>query len=191
MTGGGGPCSVPWEQLVDYLLGELPPAEEEHVEEHLFTCSTCAERLEAVTRIERSVAEVARHAEVGASVSRGFLARALADGLTLREYRIPAGDMVRCTAGPEDLVVVRLAADLAGTTDLQLDVLFRDLESGEAAPAVTRPVVADRELGEIILVFPGSVVRTYPRSRWLLTVHGDSSEGHREVGTFVMDHTPV
>lgn len=191
MTGDTAGCGFSPDRLVDYLLGELQGAEEARLEEHLFTCSVCAARLDAVARIGESVAEVVRHAGVAASVNRRFLARALADGLSLREYRIPAGERAHCTAGPEDLVVVRLAADLGDATDLEVDVRFENLESGDVAPSVTRPVFADRDLGEVILVFPGEVVRAYPRSVWTLTVHGDSPDGSVEVGPFVMDHTPA
>jgi len=156
------------------LLGDLPGAEEERLEEHLFACSFCAARIESMERIGRSILEVVRRSRVAANVNGAFAEQALRDGLTLREYRIPAGETVACTAGPEDLVVVRLAADFTGATSLRLDVSFHDLESGRTAPTASREVVADRLLGEVVLIFPGEVVRTYPRSTWTLRVQGES-----------------
>lgn len=190
MTRSGGSCGTELAQLVDYLLGELPAAEVEALEEHLFECAECAARIESIERIGTSIADVVRHAGVGANVNGAFLARAAHDGLTLREYRIPAGETVSCTAGPEDLVVVRLAGELAGARGLELGVAFHDLESGETSPVETRPVLADHELGEIVLVFPGEVVRGYPRSRWTLRVYGEAPSGRVDLGRFVMDHTP-
>lgn len=190
MTKSGEACAGELGLLIDYLLGELPPGEEQRLEAHLFECPVCAARAESIERIGASIGDLVRHAGVGASVNGAFLERAIQDGLTLREYRIPAGETVSCTAGPEDLVVVRLEAEYGGSTELELDVAFHDLESGETAPVQTRPVVADHELGEIVLVFPGEVVRSYPRSRWTLRVHGSAPSGRTDLGQFVMDHMP-
>lgn len=190
MTPTGRSCTRELSELVDYLLGELPAVEAERLEEHVFECRECAARIDSIDRIGASIADVVRHAGVGACVNDTFVERAAGDGLTIREYRIPAGESVRCSAGPEDLVVVRLASDFGSATDLELDVSFHDLESGETAPVETRPVVADRDLGEVVLVFPGEVVRGYPRSRWTLRVHSGAPSERSELGQFVMDHTP-
>lgn len=186
------PCAQPVElgELVDYLLGELEQSAARVVEEHIFECGSCADRLQSVHRIGESIADAVRHAEVGANVNDAVVARALRDGLSVREYRIAPGEAVPCTAGPEDLVAVRLSGDFEGISELTMDTAVLDLESEQLAPTVSRPVLADRDGGEIVLLFPGDVVRSYRRSRWTMTVHGESASGRREIGTFVMDHTP-
>jgi anti-sigma factor RsiW len=184
------PCEIEPDRLVDYLLGELPAGEAERLEGHFFECAACAAKIESIERIGTTIADVTRHASVGANVNGAFVDRAARDGLTLREYRIPAGETVACAAGPEDLVVIRLAANFGGATDLSLDVTFHDLENDETSPAVTRQIVADRDLSEVVLVFPGELVRTYPRSRWTLRVGGELPSGRAEFGPFIMDHTP-
>jgi hypothetical protein len=185
-----GGCDVEISRLVDYLLGELPQADVERLEEHLFECPVCARRIESIERLGLAVADAVRHAAVGANVNAAFVERAARDGLTLREYRIRSGQIVPCEAGPEDLVVVRLAADYGDATDLSLDVTFENLESGETSTPATRRIAADRDCGEVVLVFPGEVVRAYPRSRWTISVHGERPSGTAEFGPFVMDHTP-
>jgi anti-sigma factor RsiW len=184
------PHSIELGNLVDYLLDELEPAEAERVEDHVFECSSCAKRLESIYRIADAVADAVRHGEVGGTVNDAVVTRATEEGLTVREYRIAPGETVPCAAGPEDLVAVRLSGDFAGFGELTLDTDFLDLETDQQAPTVSRPVLADRDRGEVVLLFPGSLVRTFPRSRWTLTVRGESEEGPRTVGTFVMDHTP-
>jgi len=176
--------------LADYLLGELPAEEERRLEEHLFSCEACTEALEDAHRIGAAVAAAARRGEVGAAVNAAYLERAARDGLTLRQYRIAEGETVLCKAGPEDLVVVRLAGAFGGADELDVEVRFEDLEGGTAAPPFTRTVVADRQLDEIVMVFPGEVVRAYPRSLWTMTVRSEDAGGRRELGPFVMDHTP-
>lgn len=183
-------CDVGLDRLVDYLLDELPSEDAEALEEHLFLCSRCAARAESIDRLAAGVAEAARHAVISAVVAEPVVARARADGLTMREYRIPDGGFVACSAGPEDLTVVRLAADYRGAADLELEVVLHDLKSGATAPPMLRPVVADLDRGEVVLVFPGAVVRGYPRSRWSLRVLAASPAGPSELGRFEMDHTP-
>lgn len=190
MTDNQKPCALTLGPLVDYLLGELAEEEAERLETHFFECAACAGKIASIELIGHAVADVARHAAVGANVNAAFLERAARDGLTMREYRIPAGETVACTAGPEDLVVVRLAADFGEASDLNLVVTFHDLDSGEVLAPVSRRVSPDRQLGEVILVFPGELVRGYPRSRWSLAVSGELPAGRAEFGSFVMDHTP-
>lgn len=183
-------CPVDLDELVGYLLGDLAPAAAEALEEHLFECDRCARRLESIDRVRRAVSDAVLRGAVGGSVNGAFMARAARDGLSVREYRIPEGDTVDCTAGPEDLVVVRLAARLSGVANLRLDGTFQDLELQESSPLPVRDVVADADLEEVVLVFPGELVRTYPRSRWTLRLRGETSGGPAEIGPFVMDHTP-
>ena len=198
----GPDCPIGFDDLLAYLVDDLTEAELGPIEDHLFECARCGRRLESIDRVRRAVADAVQRAEVGASVNTAFLERAEREGLSLREYRIPRGATVACTAGPEDLVLVRLAlgareaAETAG--DLLLDVTFEDLERREAAALPPREVVVDRDRDEVMLVFPGAAVRAYPRSRWTMHLRGaeagtgDGRPGSgAELGTFIMDHTPA
>jgi len=176
--------------LVDYHLGELSPAGEVALEEHLFECGECAALFESIVRIGAAVRDAGLSAVVGANVSSAFLERAIEDGLTLREYRLRPNESVACSAGPEDYFVVRLAADFESARELRLNVEFRDLESGVSTPPVAREVDPDLDLGEVVLVFPGEVVRSYPRSLWSLTLDGMTADGPVRFGPYTMDHTP-
>ena len=183
-------CTVGLGELLEYLFDEVGEERAEALEDHLFGCAACADRVASVERLRVAVAGAARRAEVVANVTGAFLARAARDGLTLREYRIPAGEAVPCTAGPEDFVVVRLAAGYWEVEDFDLDAELHDLERDAVTPLPRREVVVDRDLDEVILVFPGELVRGYPRSRWTLRLRGEGAGGPFEIGPFVMDHTP-
>lgn len=185
-------CPLDLEHALDYLQGEMPEAEAESLEEHLFDCVDCGPSFEALAGLRDSVAEAVRGAEVAGSVDGEFVERASQEGLEMCEYRITEGGTVSCKAGAEDFVVVRLAADFGDVHKLRLDCDFQDLERRISMPLPTRDVVVDRELGEILLLFPGDVVRSYPRSLWTLRLQGEriaDGEG-AEIGPFVMDHTP-
>lgn len=181
---------VPLADLVDLQLGELPEAAAEALEAHLFECPVCAARIDELDWIAAAVRGAAVAAEVAANVTGAFLERALGDGLSLREYRLGPGETVACSAGPEDLYVVRLAADFGMAAELTVRVEVRDLGSGTSQALPPREVVPDVERGEVVLVVPGSEVRAYPRSLWTIAVDGEVGGRPVSWGPFVMDHTP-
>jgi hypothetical protein len=190
MTPGSTPCDTSDELLLDYLCGDLTNDEADRLEDHLFGCESCAEKLEGLDSLRRTVARAVSSARVGANVNQEFLERARSDGLTLREYRIDEGQTVSCFAGPEDLVVVRLAAAAEQASVVDLEVEFRDLEQDQAVPFERKALSVDRNLRELVLVFPGEEVRGYPRSRWTMRLHENAPDGPRVLGPFVMDHHP-
>jgi hypothetical protein len=183
-------CGAAPEALLDYLLGELPTDAAERLEEHLFECAACAADLDALDRLRAAVADAARAGGVAVVADQGLLDRLARDGLSRREYRIPAGGTVLCQAGPEDLVVVRLADVARDLRGLRLEGEVVDLERDHADELPAREVVVDRAREEVILVFPGEVIRGYPRSRWTMRLSGEGPEGPAGIGPFVMDHTP-
>jgi hypothetical protein len=183
-------CDAAPEALLDYVLGELPAPAAERLEEHLFECAACAGQIEVLDRLRGSVARAARAGEVAVVADQDLLDRLARDGLSRREYRIPADGTVLCQAGPEDLVVVRLADVAPDLRGLRLEAEVVDLERDRTAELPAREVVVDRARGEVILVFPGEVIRGYPRSRWTMRLCGEGPEGPAEIGPFVMDHTP-
>ena len=184
------PHPLPLEQLVDYLSGDLDPATESRFEDHVFDCGFCAQRFQVIHDLGAAVADAFRHAMIGVNVNGALVERTQREGLTVREYRIAPDETVPCSASPEDLVAVRLSGDFASIGGLSVETEFLDIESGERAPTVSRSVEADRERNEIILLFPGELVRSFPRSQWTLTVYGEVEKRRRALGTFVMDHTP-
>lgn len=109
--------------LTEYWLGTLPTPDEERVEEHLFDCDQCAGRLDDVIALARGISEIARGGALLTVVSESFLKHAQDDGLRIRQYAPPAGGSVACTVTAEDdLLVGRLAANLAGAKQIDLSL---------------------------------------------------------------------
>lgn len=183
-------CPLEVDRMLAYLVGELTDEQADTLEEHLFSCDRCGPRFESLATMRDAVVEAIRGAEVAGNVDASFVHRAEGEGLRLCEYRITEGGKVFCKAGAEDFVVVRLAADFDDVEGLRLEGKFEDLERHESRSLPTRDVVVDRGLGEVLLVFPGDIVRTYPRSQWTLRLQGSRSGNDTEIGPFVMDHTP-
>jgi hypothetical protein len=175
--------------LADWLAGELDEIQGRAVEEHFFDCEFCARRLESIERLTSGVAELVRRGRVATSVTRATLERATRDGLQLREYGIAAGGSVDCTAAPhDDYVVVHLEGPFPERDDLMLEVAAKDDAGHAFGDPFAMPVAVDRDgPDEVLLFFPGEVVRGYPRSRW--TMHVVDGTGSRR-GPFVMKHAP-
>lgn len=186
-------CSqpIPFADLVDYLQGELESPKEISVEEHFFACHVCTHRMESVVRVGAAVASAVRSGGVVVSVSNALLTRAEQEGLKLRQYRLEPGGSVACTAAPDDdIVVVRLAADLEDTTEASVEIDTRFLTSESRQHKRVHDVAVDRTQNEIVLLFPGEMVRSFPRSQWTMQVIATDSSGERSFGPYVMNHTP-
>ncbi len=109
--------------LADYWLGMLPAAEEESIEEHLFTCDECGERLREVIALAEGLRKLAREGSLQMVVSDAFLRRATEEGLRVREYTPPRGGSVQCTVTAEDNILIgRLAANLKGAERVDLSI---------------------------------------------------------------------
>jgi hypothetical protein len=118
-----GNCSNPIDAavLADYWRAALTPYDEEGVEEHLFNCDTCSERLREVIALAEGIRDLAREGSLRMVVSDAFLRRASENGLRVRQYAPPSGGSVECTVTAEDDILIgRLAADLSGATRVDL-----------------------------------------------------------------------
>lgn len=107
--------------LADYWLATLAKAEEEAVEEHLFTCDECGARLQEVIALAEGVRDLAGGGSLQMVVSETFLKRAAEQGLRIRQYAPPRGDSVQCTVtADDDLLIGRLTADLSAAERVDL-----------------------------------------------------------------------
>src|SRR6185503_16999571 len=86
-------CSNPIEvtALADYWLATLEGSDEEAVEEHLFECDKCGERLRELIALAEGVRELAHSGSLRLIVSEAFLKRAAEQGLRIRQYASAAG----------------------------------------------------------------------------------------------------
>ena len=116
-------CSNPIDVtvLADYWLATLKGSEEEAVEEHLFECDKCGERLRELIALAEGVRELASSGSLRMIVSETFLKSAAEDGLRIRQYAAAAGGSVECTVTAEDDILIgRLAANLSDVRRIDL-----------------------------------------------------------------------
>ena len=118
-------CAMPVDAAIlgDYWLGALPQPEEQTLEEHLFTCDECGERLREVISLFHGIRDLAREGSMLMVVSDAFLKRVAGEGLRVREYAVPAGGSVACTVTAEDdFLIGRLNADLSAAKRVDLSL---------------------------------------------------------------------
>ena len=131
-------------QVADYWLGDLPPAAQNAVEEHLFACAECSARLGELVALGSGIRALARQGEVNSVVTADFVERLKAQGAKVREYRMRPGQSVFCSIAPdEDLAVAYLEAPLAEVSQSRLG--FRLRRRGLAAATLRRRTVQQRQ----------------------------------------------
>lgn len=176
---------LPWDTLVAYWLGELAPTDEARVEEHYLGCAGCSRRLEQVAAFAHGLRSLARTSSVDMVINDQFVCRLVKDGLRVREYRVPRGGSVNCTATPEDdFVVGRLEAPLAGVQ--RVDMVTLDGEGNTQARQQDVPFIATS--GGI--VFSPGIAKLRALS---FTLHvrllAVDDQGEHPLGDYTFNHT--
>ena len=87
------PCESPLtdDQLTEYWAHDLAPDGDAAVEAHLFTCATCAARLEELSALGSGVAALARQGRIAGIISRALLNQLQHDGVRVRYYSVSPG----------------------------------------------------------------------------------------------------
>ena len=115
-----------------------------------------------------------RAGAVHAVVADAFVKRLAAQGLRLREYRVPHNGSVYCTVAPDDdLLITRLDAPLAGVERLDVELLGVEGAGRERL----RDVPFDAAAGEVVLAARMERMRALPAS-----TAADAAPCHGAVG---------
>jgi hypothetical protein len=172
--------------LADYWLDDAEGPHVDAIEEHLLGCDSCSRRLRGLVALGEGVRRLAHEGAFALVVTPSLLARAAAEGLRTREYRVPAGGRVDCTVTREDdLLVGRLMADLKGVKRLDLVVE----EEGRPAHRVEElPFSPDAT--ELIVAQAMPHVRALPHARIRMRLLSLEPGGDRLVGEYTFDHSP-
>jgi hypothetical protein len=183
------PCvtRIPDETLVDYWYGGLSTPQADAIEEHVFSCSACAARLEAVASLAGAITSLARQGRIGGIISRSTLNQLQRDGVRVRLYSVSPGDVIPCAVFPDDdVVVTAMRGDFSGVDAVTISV------SGRAplSEVILDDVPVSEAEGEILWAAPGSLIRQMPTSRVTLTVTAGHATGPL-IGEYVLDHSAL
>ena len=180
-------CSAPiaFARLVEYWLGELDEAGEARVEEHFLGCGECSENLQSVVELARGVRALVQRGTAHAVLTDAFVARLAAQGLRLREYRVPCNGSVHCTVAPDDdFLISRLEAPLGDIE--QLDVVF----FGEEGQHRLRDVPFNRSAGEVVLTLGIANIRAADAHTARFQLLAVDRQSERLIGEYTFNHTP-
>lgn len=185
------PCSGPIElaALVAYWMGELPPADEEPLEEHLLGCAHCGERLARLAALGSGIRGAVRAGRLRAVLSAPLLERMKKEGLRLHEYRVAAGGSVNCTLrADEDGVVGRMQAALAGVKRIDLVQVLE--AQGQEFSQRLEDIPFDPAAGEVLDFPSAAAMRTMPPTTIRMRLVAVDESGEQTLGEYTFVHTP-
>ena len=178
---------IPLETLLEYWLGELDEVREAALDEHLLGCGHCCATLQGLVDLAGEVRAAVRAGAVHAVLADAFVKRLAAQGLRLREYRVPHNGSVYCTVAPDDdLLITRLDAPLAGVERLDVELLGVEGAGRERL----RDVPFDAAAGEVVLAARMERMRALPASTVRMRLLAMAPSGERLVGEYTFHHTP-
>ena len=182
-------CRVdfPTEALSAYWLGELDDSRESELEEHLFGCAECTERLRAIALLGNGIRQATRDGRIHTVLTAVSVKRLQELGLRVREYRVRPGGSVMCTVAPDDdLVVAHLHAPLH---DVQrLDVLLHDLPKDTRARI--QDVAFDPNADEIVMLPSTAQLRQLSFATQHVRLLAVEHAGERVIGEYTFNHSP-
>ena len=172
--------------LMDYWVGVLPAADQDAVEEHLFGCDACGDRLRETIALADGLRSLARSGSLVVVTSDSFVKHAESSH-RVRQYAARAGDAVQCTVSiDDDFLVARLAADLTGAT--RVDLSWCDGNGVEFLRMPDIPVRADA--GDVICQQSITMAKAAQSGSMIARlVSVDRDDGEKILGEYAFHHT--
>jgi hypothetical protein len=172
---------------MEYWLAALSAVDEERVEEHLFTCDSCGDRLREVIALSDALRSLARSGTLQVVVSDQLVKRAADAGLRVREYAVRIGESVQCTVAADDhLLVARLAVDVI--TASRVDLSWCDAQGAELQRMVDIPIRTDA--ASVVCQQSITWAKASPSSTLIARLVGVGEKGdERLLGEYAFHHT--
>jgi putative zinc finger protein len=185
MTDTHCPAPIAFADVVDYWAGELARAEEDRIEEHVFSCADCARDLAAAEALARGITAVAREGRLHSVVSDAILNRLAADGVRIRMYTLEGAGIIPCAVwADDDLVVSRIRADFSEVDSV---TIVTRQASGEEIGRVSDIAVRPGQR-EILNAFSAAHLRKLPSTRVQVTVTAPIGSGERTIAEYTLEH---
>jgi len=177
---------IPDRTLLDYWARDLADGDPtDRVEEHLFACGDCSERLRRLAALVTVLSTLVRQGRISGIVSRALLNRMQRDGLHVRMYSLAPGETVPCAVFPDDdVIVTALQADFSAVEAVTLSVTG----PGDSPFSQLDHVPVSRPDGEVLWATPAAVVRQLPSMRLQLTL-ASAGATRVELGSYVLEHS--
>jgi hypothetical protein len=185
MTDTRCPAPIGFVDVVDYWAGDLTGAEEDRIEEHVFTCADCARELAVAEALARGIVALAREGRLHSVITDGILNRLAADGVRIRTYTLDGTGIVPCAVwADDDLVVARIRADFAEVDSV---TIVTRQASGEEISRLTEIAVRPGQR-EILNAFSAARLRKLPPTRVQVSVTAQIGSGERTIAQYTLEH---
>ena len=179
-------CTTSPQKLLEYWLGELAEAHELRLDEHLFACSACRERLRTIVDLGAAIRREFSSGTLNIVLPEPFIQRVKEAGLRVREYSLEPGGSVDCTVTPDDdLVVAYLHAPLRDVR--RLDVLIDDTTIGKLR---ANDVAFDPKADSLVAVTSTAYLRTLRHSQQRVRLVAVAGAGERVIADYTFNHYP-
>lgn len=190
MTGAACRQPIAFEPLVAWWLGESSAADAATLEEHLFACAHCTQRLAALAALASGIRAAVHGGAVEAVITQPFVDELKRCGMRIREYGLGPGERVACTLGrDDDAVVSRLRVPLAGVG--RVDALQSlDLHDGRVRQWRLEDVPFDPAAGEVLALPSAAALRRLPAHTLVVRLVAVEAAGERPLGEYTFAHTP-
>lgn len=180
------PCTTSPQDLLAYWLGELDVAQESYLDEHLFRCPACSDRLQALVDLGGAIRAEFQRSRSGYLLPSSFVRRISATGISVREYNLEPGDSVNCTITPaDDLVVSYLHAALHDVR--RLDVVMHDAAAGTVR---LNDVAFDPAADSLTLVPSAEYLRTLRHAQLRVQLVAVDGADERVIASYTFNHYP-
>ena len=185
MTDTRCPAPIGFADVVDYWAGDLTRAEEDRIEEHVFSCADCAREVAAAEALARGIAAVVREGRLHSVVNDAILNRLAADGVRVRMYTLEGAGIVPCAVwADDDLVVARIRADFAEVDSV---TIVTRQASGDEISRLSDVAVRPGQR-EILNAFSAAHLRKLPATRVQVTVTTQIGSGERTIAEYTLEH---
>ena len=171
--------------LVDYWAGDVEGDRAERIEQRIFECADCGERLAHIEAMSRGISEVVRSGRFHSVLTESLLNRLSRDGMRIRMYTLEHGAIIPCAVwADDDLVVSRLRADFTGVEQVTVAL---QLESGDELSRVPDIPIAPGQT-ELLDAVSADRLRQLPPTRLRLVLTGTRAGKEEVLGEYGLEH---
>ncbi len=171
--------------LVDYWAGDADRDQAERIEEQIFECAECGERLADIAAMGHAISQVVRAGRFQSVLTESLLNRFARDGMRIRTYTPEAGAMIPCAVwADDDLIVARLRADFTG---FEVVTLATQRENGDELSRVSGIAIAPGQT-ELLDGISAHRLRQLPAMRLRLVLSGTRAGREQIIGEYGLEH---
>lgn len=179
------PAPLGFDEVVEYWAGDLTRAEEDRIEEHVFSCADCARELAVAETLAAGIAAVVREGRLNTVVTDTILNRLAADGVRIRTFTLEGPGIVPCAVwAGDDLVVSRLRADFEGVD--AVTIVTRQASGEEISRLADIEILPGQH--EILNAFSAARLRELPATHVHVSVTAPIAGGIRTIAEYTLEH---